>query len=152
MNRSAEPATYYVINFVADAAHAMPDAPAASWLPKDQLGSQVVGWEEGECKEMTHDSRRSFIGGTTATFTQLKIHATSVAAGRYPVRHGGHLNLLLVIVKEGVVESTLDTVTHPVGPGCVILLAPGATQTIRNRSDAPATYYVISVSTAETPR
>ncbi len=152
VNASGAPATYYVINFHAAAAHGVRGEPAADWAPADRLRSSVVDWDQGTLKEGTHDSRRIFIDSATVTLTSLKVHATTAAARRYPVRHGGHLNLLLVIVKEGVVESTLDGVTHLVGPGSLIVLAPGAVQTIRNPGDTPATYYVLAPFTEETPR
>jgi len=88
---------------------------AAKWAPADKLRSGVINWDEGATKDMSHDSRRVFVNAPTVTLTSLKIHATAVAARRYPVRHSGHLNILLVIVKEGVVESTIDGVTHLVG-------------------------------------
>jgi len=152
VNRSPEPATYYVINFFAAAHHNVRPEPAAEWAPADKLKSAVMNWEQGTIKEATHDFRRVFINASTVTFTSLKVHATTAAARRYPVRHTGHLNPLLVIVKEGAVESTIDGVSHLVGAGSMIFLAPGAIQTIANPGDVPATYYVVAVCTEETPR
>jgi quercetin dioxygenase-like cupin family protein len=103
-------------------------------------------------KDAAHDSRRIFINSATVTFTGLKVHATTAAAHRYAVRHSAHLNVLLVIVKEGAVESTVDGVSHLVGAGSIIFLVPGAIQTIQNRGDVPATYYVVAVSSEDTPR
>jgi quercetin dioxygenase-like cupin family protein len=152
VNIADRPATYYVINFYTEATHAVREQPAAEWAPADRLRSGVVNWDEGTLKETAHDTRRTFIGSPTLTFTSLKIHATTAAAGRYPVRHTGHLNILLVILKEGMIESNIDGVAHRVGEGSLIFLAPGAVQTLRNPGTVPATYYVISVSSAETPR
>ena len=150
-NNSDQPVTYYVINFITDAVRTVRDEPSASWAPPGQLRSCVVNWDKIEPKPMTHDTRRTFLGGPTATLTSLKIHTTTAAAGRYPVKHSGHLNILLVILKEGMIESNVDGVTHLVGPGGLIFLAPGAIQTLRNPGNVPATYYVISASSADTP-
>ena len=116
-NTGAQPATYYVINFYPDAARTVRDQPAADWAPADRLPSGVVNWDAAATKENLHDTRRVFVNSATLTFVSLKIHATTIAAGRYPVRHAGHLNPLLVILKEGTIESNVDGVTHLVGPG-----------------------------------
>ena len=150
VNKSDRPATYYVINFITDAVHTVPDEPAARWAPPDKVRSVVVNWDKIEPKPMTHDVRRTLLAGPTVTMTSLKIHTTTAAAGRYPVRHSGHVNILLVIVKEGVIESNIDGVTHLVGPGGIIFLAPGAIQTLRNPGNVAATYYVIAASSADT--
>jgi len=150
VNRGAQPATFYVINFCTDAVHTVRDEPSAKWAPPGTLRSCVVHWDKIEPKPMTHDIRRSFLDSPTVTFTNLKIHTATAAAGRYPVRHSGHANLLLVIMKEGMMESNVDGVTHLVGPGDLVFLAPGAVQTLRNPGSVPATYYVIAVSSADT--
>lgn len=150
VNHTDQPATYYVINFITDAVHTVPDQPAALWAPPEKLRSSVVNWDRSEPKQMTHDVRRTLLGGPTVTLTSLKIHTTTAAAGRYPVRHSGHVNILLVIMKEGTIESNVDGVTHLVGPGGMIFLAPGAVQTLRNPGNVAATYYIIAASSADT--
>ena len=150
VNHSNQPATYYVINFITDAVHTVPDAPAVTSASPEKLRSTVVNWDKIEPKPMTHDVRHTLLGGPTVTMPSLKIHTTTAAAGRYPVRHSGHVNLLLVIVKEGMIESNVDGVTHLVGVGGMIFLAPGAIQTLRNPGSVPATYYVIAASSADT--
>ncbi len=150
-NDSGQPVTYYVINFHSEAVHTVGSEPAARAAKPDRLGSCVVEWSDAATQGGTHDTRRIFFNSATTTLTRLKAHATTAAAGRYPVKNVSHLHLILLIVKEGVIESTISGVTHLVGPGSIIFLAPEAIQTLRNPGEAPATYYVIAGSSAQTP-
>jgi quercetin dioxygenase-like cupin family protein len=150
-NDSAGPATYYVINFHSVAVHRAGHDRTAGDTAAERLGSCVVNWDAATPKTGAHDIRVIFFNSPTATLTRLKAHATTAAPGRYPVKHVSHLHLILMIVKEGSIESTINGVTHLVGPGSMIFLAPEAIQTLRNPGDLPATYYVIAASSAETP-
>jgi len=150
-NDSDQPVTYYVINFHSAAVHHIGSEPAAKTARSDRLASGVIEWKDAASKTGTHDTRRIFANSATTTLTGLKIHATTAAAGRYPVKNVSHLHLILMIVKSGTVESTINGVTHLVGAGSMIFLAPEAIQTLRNPGTEPATYYVIAASSAETP-
>jgi XRE family transcriptional regulator, regulator of sulfur utilization len=144
-------ATYYVINFYTAATYAVPDQPAAASAPADRLHSRVVNWEDAIPKEFPNGIRRSFVDSPTLTFTHLEVHASTVAPGTRPIGYPGHLHPILIIVKEGTMEYAIDGVTHLVGPGSLVYIAPGSVQVVRNPGTVPATYYVISVSSAETP-
>ncbi len=144
-------ATYYVINFFTAAAHNVPAVPAAEWAPAHLQRSGILNWDDGRTQSGPHDSRRLFIDSPTATLTSLDIHASTVAARRFPVRQSDG-RVLLIIVKEGAIECTINDVTHLVGASSLIYIVPGATYTLRNRADVPATYYVVGVSSEETPR
>jgi mannose-6-phosphate isomerase-like protein (cupin superfamily) len=58
----------------------------------------------------------------------------------------------LVIVKEGAMDITIDGTTHKVGTGSIAYVASNAMQSMKNSGEAPATYYVISVTSAATPK
>jgi quercetin dioxygenase-like cupin family protein len=150
-NDSSQPVTYYVINFHSAAVHTAGRDRAPAAAQADRLGSCVVQWADAATKTGPHDTRRGFFNAETTTLTRLKAHATTVAPGRYPVKNVSHLHLILLIVKEGVIESTINGVTHLVGAGSMIFLAPEAIQTLSNPGDMPATYYVIAASSAQTP-
>ena len=152
LNNGDQPVTYFVINFYTDARHTVRDQPAATWAPADKLRSCVVNWDDTSSKASPHDTRRSFVNSPTLTFRNLEIHATTAAPSRYPVQPGIHLHVVLIIMKEGTMEYTVNGVTHLVSPGSIVYLVPGAVQTIRNPGSIPATYYVISVSSEDTPR
>jgi len=112
-----------VINFYTEAVHTVPDGPSAEHAPADKQRSRVINLTEAEFKESPMitvvTSKRTHV-----TFTILKsmprplqqaVSRASRGASKCPIssRH------------EGLIESTLDTVTHPVGPGCIDFLAPG---------------------------
>ena len=63
-----------------------------------------------------------------------------------------HLLEEIIIIKEGVVESSIDGRLETAGPGAVLFFASRAVTRLRNTGDGPATYYVISFVTPATPK
>lgn len=151
-NVGTTPATYYVINFYTAATAGVRDRPAAEWAPADRLRSSAIDWEKLQPIPTPTGVRRSLISSPTLTFANLEVHATTVRPGASASKPHRHPWPLLVIIKEGMVEATVDGVSHTAGAGSIIYAAPGAVLGLRNPGAVPSTYFVFSVSSAATPR
>jgi quercetin dioxygenase-like cupin family protein len=151
-NIGDRPATYYVINFYTAATGTVRNQPAAEWAPADKLRSSVIDWDKLVPKPTAADTRRALVNSPTLTFANLEIHATTVNPGGPATRPHRHPWLMLIIIKDGAMEATIDGVSHVAGAGSIVYMAPNALQSMRNPGHVPSTYFVFSVSSAETAR
>jgi XRE family transcriptional regulator, regulator of sulfur utilization len=113
--------------------------------------SWIIDWNAIPAKPTAAGSSRSFFRAPTATLTELEVHVTTLNPGQSPHPPHRHPNEEMVIVKEGMLESLIDGEWKRVGPGSVIFNASNQLHGLRNPGPAPATYHVISWTTAATP-
>jgi quercetin dioxygenase-like cupin family protein len=151
-NVGTEPATYYVINFYTPATAAVRDQPAAEWAPPGMLRSSAIDWDKLEAKSTANDTRRYLVNSPTLTFTNLEIHATTVQPGRPATPAHRHPWIQLIVMKEGIMQATINGVPKSAGPGSIIFIASNDLQSMKNVGSVPATYHVIAVSSAATPK
>ena len=150
-NFSDRPATYYVINFYTAATATVRDQAASTWAPAGLLRSGVIDWAKLAPAPTDTGVRRQLIDSPTLTFARLEIHATTLDAHRLATAASRHPWPALLIVKEGVIAADIGGVSHLVGPGAIIYLAPNTWHSIGNPGAVPSTYYVFFVSSAATP-
>lgn len=150
-NNGTEPATYYVINFYTTATGAVRNQPAHEWEGADLFHSAAIDWETLKPVQTAADTRRAFVNSPTLTFKKLEIHATTVEPGRPASKAHRHPWPMLVIVKDGAVEASVDGISHVTAAGGIIYMAPNALQSMRNAGSVPATYFVVSVASEQTP-
>ncbi len=113
------------------------------------MPSTVFDWERIEVKPNEKGARRAFFESATALTPYLEMHVTTLkphTASHAPHRH---VDEEFIIVKEGMVEETINGVPHVVGPGSVIFLASNDPHGIRNVGDTEASYYAIRWRTRE---
>jgi uncharacterized cupin superfamily protein len=96
--------------------------------------------------------RRSLFDGPTATLDKLHCHITTLNPGQTSGEPRLHLQEEVLIVKEGLVEASIDGKTQTAGPGSVFFFASKATTRLRNAGDTPATYIVVYYYTPLTPK
>jgi quercetin dioxygenase-like cupin family protein len=107
------------------------------------LHSTVFDWNSVEVKPTKVGARRSFFQTPTATLKELEMHVTTLNPGQEPHPPHKHPEEEMIIVKEGMIESTLNGVSRPAGPGSVVFQASNEMHGIRNTGSGQATYYVI---------
>ena len=117
-----------------------------------QLGSAVYDWQKMQAEPTANGMRRSLFDGATATLDKLHCHITTLNPGQTSGEPRLHLQEELIIVKEGLVEASIDGKTQAAGPGSVFFFASKATTRLRNAGDTPATYIVIYYHTPLTPK
>jgi heat shock protein HslJ/mannose-6-phosphate isomerase-like protein (cupin superfamily) len=116
------------------------------------LASAVFDWPSLTPVKIPNGERRQVLDGATATVDLLHVHVTSLGMGHIsgePVRHPRDE---VLIVKDGLVEVSLDGRTQNAGPGAVLFFASGAVTRLKNIGEGPATYYVIYYETPRTPK
>jgi len=116
----------------------------------EKLNTHVYDWNKLEVKKTNSGERRQVFEGQTTVLPYFEVHVTTLNPGKAP--HGSHVHTdmeELIIVKEGLVEQSINGVKKVVGPGSVILALPGDDHGIWNAGDTEASYYIIRWRTGE---
>ncbi len=112
-----------------------------------QSGSIPAGlyaWEKLPVKKSAEREGRQLMEGSSPHFDYLEIHATTQAEGATPAPPHAQTDIEeVIIVKEGIMEFTMDGEKATLGPGSVILIPPLAMQALQNVGEGPLTYYVM---------
>ncbi len=146
-NVGATRATYWVINFATTATHT-----PAEHNPAPKLRSAVFDYQKLPVKPTKTGEGRAILNGSTVTLKNLETHITTVRAG--DASHGAHRHPdeEVVIVREGTVEFTINGTSERVGPGSLAFFASNDLHGMRNVGETPASYHVIRLVTATTPK
>ncbi|MFT7250006.1 MAG: quercetin dioxygenase-like cupin family protein [Psychromonas sp.] len=109
-----------------------------------EVNSGVYTWNELPVKEGNQRLGRKILEGTSPHFEYLEIHATTQEKGaKSSLPHTQEDIEEVLIVKEGLMEMTMDGVSKTLQSGSVILIPPLVEQSLRNMGDGPLTYYVM---------
>ncbi len=151
-NVGTTPATYLVFNYETVATRSAPPEGAAVAKLPGKLASTVFDWEKLPVKITKVGSRRDFMNSPTVTCANLECHVTTLNAGEVP--HGAHRHPdeEIVVVKEGVMECTINGTTQRGGPGSIFFFASNDEHGMRNVGGTTASYHVIRIVTAATPK
>ena len=123
-------------------------APAAP----PRLPSTIFEWEKLKVITTTNGVRRDLFDAPTATLDKLHCHITTLNPGQNSGDPRRHLQEEVIIIKEGIIEATVDGRTETAGPGSVIFFAANAVTRLRNGGTGPATYTVLMFYTPLTPK
>ncbi|MFK7922646.1 MAG: pectate lyase [Bacteroidia bacterium] len=117
------------------------------WDRTDQLdpvSSGVYKWADHPVKTGALRESRKILEGTSAHFTYLEIHATTQFPGAKPsTAHANTAFEECIIVKEGMMQVTIEGESAILGPGGVILLMPQQMHSLANVGETNLTYYVM---------
>ena len=117
-----------------------------------KLNTAVYKWEDLKTEETNSGKRMQILEGKTNALDYLEAHVTTLNPGKAP--HGSHTHAdmeELIIVKEGLIETTVKGSKKVLGPGSVILALPGDEHGIWNAGDTQASYYIIRWKTGIEP-
>ncbi len=145
-------ATYLVFNFETVATRSTaPEGAAVAKLP-GKLASQVFHWDKLVVTPTKVGARRAIVNSPTPTCENLSVHVTTLHAGE--IAHGSHRHPdeEIVIVKEGVMECTTEGVTRRGGAGSIFFYASNDEHGMKNVGGTTASYYVVRIVTAATPK
>ena len=151
-NVGTVPATYYVFNFTTPLTKTIPAIPAAERPAPRKLGSSVYDWTKLSVKPTPKGERREIVDSPTTTFSNFESHVTTLRAGEeaHPSHH--HPDEELILVKEGEMQATVNGVVSRGGPGTIFFYGSNDEHGMRNVGTTNATYYVIRIVTAATPK
>lgn len=116
----------------------------------DKLNTHVYDWNKLEIKKTNSGEKRQIFEGKTNELSYFEVHVTTLNPGKAP--HGSHVHddmEELIIVKEGLIEQSINGKKKRLGPGSVILALPGDDHGIWNAGDTQASYYIIRWRTGE---
>ena len=124
----------------------------ASSQNMEKLKTYAYDWNKLEVKKTKSGEKRQIFEGHTNALSYFEVHVTTLNPGKAP--HGSHVHSdmeELIIVKEGLIEQSINGVKKVVGPGSVILALPGDDHGIWNAGDTQASYYIIRWRTGDNP-
>ncbi len=108
------------------------------------IKSGVFHWNDFEVKTNGDRESRPILEGVSTHLDYLSIHATTQEVGAAPsTAHANPDIEELVIVKEGVMEVTIDGKSTVLGANGVLSLMPQQMHSLKNVGEKPLTYYVI---------
>jgi len=107
------------------------------------LASAVYAWESLPVERTASGERRAVFDSHTATLDRLETHVTTVNPGTGSHAAHRHPDEELIFVREGVVEATINGVSHRATAGSVIFFASNDLHGLRNIGTTPASYYVL---------
>ncbi len=139
-------ATYWVVNLASAATH----TPALH-NPTSTLKSGVFDWEKLTPKKSKTSESRAVLNGSTVTLAKLQSHVTTVPAGEAAHAAHRHPDDEIVLVREGLVEATIEGRAQTGGAGSVFFFASNDLHGLRNAGDTRASYQIIRLATAATP-
>jgi len=90
--------------------------------------------------------------GSTTDLAMFRAHSSTLAPGQ--TNHPPHaLNDVeeLIFIKEGSLKVSINDTSKLLGPGGIVLIMAGDTQSFQNTSDKPATYYVLTFKSKSPP-
>ncbi|MEO6005538.1 MAG: cupin domain-containing protein [Opitutus sp.] len=151
-NVGTVPATYYVFNFATAATKTIPATPATEVAAPGKLVSTVFDWTKLPVKPTAKGERRDVVDSPTTTLTNFESHVTTLRAGEEAHPSHRHPDEELILVKEGTVQATVNGVVHRGGPGTIFFYGSNDDHGMRNVGTTNATYFVIRIVTAATPK
>ncbi|MEO6996041.1 MAG: cupin domain-containing protein [Lacunisphaera sp.] len=143
--------TAFLTVFVAFAVVVLAEA-SDSAKPVEKLKSTVYDWTKLEATPTPTGMHRAVFDGPTVELDKIHCHITTLNPGTDSGKPRRHLQEEVIIVKEGLVEASIDGKTQTVGPGSVFFMAANAITALRNAGTTPATYVVIYYLTPLTPK
>jgi quercetin dioxygenase-like cupin family protein len=96
-----------------------------------------------------HSSSRYLMGMLKAGNIRLEMHESTIQPGAEHEAVGTHLHSEIWLVREGTAELTTNGVARKMVAGDVGVCAAGDKHFIANTSDAPVTYFVVTVGPPE---
>lgn len=88
---------------------------------------------------------RSVLKGKLATGESVEVHETTLPPGAAPHAPHHHPHTEMWLIREGIVDITVNSTTTRLGPGSVGFVRSNDEHGIKNAGDTPATYFVVAV-------
>jgi mannose-6-phosphate isomerase-like protein (cupin superfamily) len=151
-NTGTTPATYYVINFVPNRIHSMPDKSAAEQAVPGKLASSVIDCNSQPSTPTPTGSKIVCVNSPTLTFVALESHISTLNPGQSTAKDMLDSNDEFVVVKSGQVEVTFDGVSSRMNAGSMMFWSPNGKRTLRNIGKTPTSYQVFRVTTEKSPK
>ncbi len=141
-----------MVNFVTDLSHSTDAKSAAQQAVPGKLASSVIDCNGQPSTPTPTGSRIVCVNSPTLTFLALESHITTLNADQSTAKDILDSNDEFVLIKSGQVEVNVNGVASRMNAGSVLYWAPNVKRTLRNLGATPASYQVIRVTTAKSPK
>ena len=88
---------------------------------------------------------REVLKGKLATGESLEVHETTLSPGGTPHPPHHHVHSEMWLIREGMVEITVNGTSSRLGPGSVGFVHSNDEHGIKNAGTTPATYFVVAI-------
>ena len=125
----------------------LPTAAASLGLAaqKTTLPSKAARFEDLRVAKNGANEFRPVMEGETHSGCPLEVHETLLAPGGMPHPAHHHRHEEMFLVREGIIEATINGQATRLGPGSVVFVASNEEHGIRNAGSTPAQYFVIAL-------
>lgn len=113
--------------------------------PKPQLKSQTLAFEELPVKQNGTNSSRAIVNAVNHENFPFEMHYTELGPGKAPHPPHQHLHEEIVIVKEGMLDVTINEKTTKAGPGAIVFACSNDMHGWVNNTEGKTGYYVIAI-------
>ncbi len=149
-NTGTVPAAYFVFNIFTAATRRVVGS-ASETVGAGMLASAVFDWRALVPHPTDVGFRRELVEKPTMTCTTFEGHITTLNAGLTSHTAHRHPDEEIVVMKEGVLDVTINGKTDRVGPDAVCFFASNDYHGVKTVGDSPATYFAIRFATEATP-
>jgi quercetin dioxygenase-like cupin family protein len=116
----------------------------AQTAAKPIMRSRVFNWSDLKIEKTKIGERRAVFDAPTANLSEFECHITTLNPGEMPHAAHRHAHEELMIVKEGTLEATQNSVTNRVEAGGIIFEGSNELHGLRNIGTNRATYFVLA--------
>ena len=120
-------------------------------MPVSILSSTVFAWAQLQATPTKAGECRNLFDSATRTLGRLECHATTLRPGERAHEPHRHADEELILVKEGLLEVTINGRTESAAAGAVLFFASLDLHGLRNAGAEPATYYVLRIFPRDLP-
>jgi (S)-ureidoglycine aminohydrolase len=115
------------------------------------IPSKVYNWNQSSVVKQAGFEDKTILEGTTRDFANLSVHAITLFAHQ-PSQPEQQLDEeALIIVKAGALTLQLGNRNKTLGPGSIVVIMPGDSYRLDNKTTQPLTYYIVRYTSNEVP-
>ncbi len=123
----------------------MAQAAAQTAAPKPPMAGHAFPHDELAAKQSGTILMRQILNGDTHTGYLLDLHESELPAGEAPHPPHRHVHEEMLLIREGLLEITIEGKSTRLGPGSVAYLASNREHGWRNAGKTTATYFVLAL-------
>lgn len=127
------------------AAAQAPNSTSAGAAKSDVVPSEVLEFDKLPVKKAATSTSRAILHGKLATGESIEVHETTLEPGGAPHPPHHHEHTEMFLMREGEAEVTISGKAQRVTAGGIAYVHSNDEHGITNKSDKPATYFVVAV-------
>jgi len=112
---------------------------------KTALPGKAYPYDQLPVKEHNGNQSRAILAGDLHTGCYLETHETRLAPGAMPHPPHHHAHEEMFLIREGMLEVTINGQTTRLGPGSVGFAGSNEEHGVRNIGATPAEYFVVAL-------